>query len=83
LYDKFQPKEPYYFVAMLDTNVPTTVAVKGAALPGISGGSDSANAAQLEAAAVNAFYYNQSLRTTFVKVFDTSAQTQVVGTFPS
>jgi alpha-glucosidase len=81
-YDKFTPAEPYYFVAMLDTAAPVSVAVNGNLVPVIAAGSDSAGAAQLAASAVNACYYNTSLRTTFVKVFDVTPQTQIVGTFP-
>jgi alpha-glucosidase len=88
-YDHFKPLEPYYFVAMLDTDAPTNISVDGATVPQTSSGTDAANASQLAEAAANSCYYNQALRTTFVKVFDppaqpqTKTQTTVVGTFPS
>jgi alpha-glucosidase len=81
-YDKFPPVETYYYVAMLDTAAPVSVAVNGTPVPVIAAGSDSAAADELAASAVNACYYNASLRTTFVKVFDAAAQAQIVGTFP-
>ncbi len=80
--NKYTPVELFYFVAMLDTPLPTSVSVNGTPVPMIQAGSDTASEAQLAAATVNSCYHNVSLRTTFVKVFDTTAQTQVVGTFP-
>jgi alpha-glucosidase len=80
-YDHFTPNEPYYFVAMLATNPPVSVTVNGQTLTLIQTGDDSESAAQLAASTVNAYYYNTSLRTTFVKVFDTQPDTQIVGTF--
>jgi len=50
-------------------------------VPIIAAGSDTAGAAQLAASMVNACYYNTSLQTTYVKVFDVAAQAQIVGTF--
>jgi alpha-glucosidase len=81
-YDKFTPAESFYFVAMLDTPPPSSVSVNGNLVPLIQTGSDAARAAQLTAATVNSSYYNVSLRTTFVKVFDSNSQMQIVGTFP-
>jgi hypothetical protein len=46
-------------------------------------GSDDESAAQLAASTVNASYYSNSRRTTFVKVFGVAANAQVVGTFPA
>jgi alpha-glucosidase len=80
-YDNFKPNEPYYFVAMLYTSPPASVTVNGKPLPLIHSGDDSASAAQLGASMVNAYYYNTSLRTTYVKVFDAAPDTQIVGTF--
>ena len=82
-YDKFTPAENYYFVAMLGTSPPVSVAVNGNPVSVLAAGSDSASAAQLAASTVNAYYYSTSLQTTFVKVFDPAAQVQaqIVGTF--
>ena len=80
-YDHFTPDELYYFVAMLDTPPPVSVSVNGQPVPVIQAANDSDGAAQLAAAPANSSYYNTSLRTTFVKVFDTQAQAWIVGTF--
>jgi hypothetical protein len=82
-YDHFTPNELYYFVAMLATNPPVSVTVNGQTLTLIQTGDDGESAAQLAASTVNACYYNTSLRTTFVKVFDTQSNAQIVGTFQS
>ncbi|MGC3990288.1 MAG: glycoside hydrolase family 31 protein [Chthoniobacteraceae bacterium] len=72
LYDQFTPVEPYYFVALLATQS-GGVQVNGTALPFINQGNDQASANALAASTVDAYYYNASLQTTFVKIFDTSA----------
>lgn len=81
VFDQFTPAEPFYFVAMLQTPPPHSVSVNGANVPIINSGSDQASADALAASATNAAYYNQSLQTTFVKVFDTNASAQIVGSF--
>jgi alpha-glucosidase len=80
-YDHFTPNERYYFVAMLDTSPPMSVMVNGKKLTLIQTASDSESAAQLTASAVDACYYNASLHTTFVKLFDAEPDTRIVGTF--
>jgi alpha-glucosidase len=81
-YDKFTPNEPYYFVALLATPPPLSVTAGGQALPLLTAASDNAAASRLAASTVNAYYYNQSLQTTFAKIFDVSKNLTVVGTFP-
>jgi alpha-glucosidase len=81
VHDQFAPREPYYFVAMLKTQAPSSVSVNGANVPILNSGSDQASSQALSDSAVNAAYYNRSLQTTFVKVFDSSPNAQVVGTF--
>jgi alpha-glucosidase len=75
-YDHFKPDELYYFVAMLRTPLPISVAVNGKVLTRIQAAADSESADQLTASAVNAYYYNTSLQTTFVKVFDAAPGTR-------
>jgi alpha-glucosidase len=82
LNEKYTPPEPFYFVAMLQTPIPISVAVNGTPLTIIAGATDQASADQLAASSANIAYYNHSLSTTFVKLFDTSPQLEVVGTFP-
>jgi alpha-glucosidase len=79
--DRYTPAEAYYFVAMLKTPSPTAVSVNGAAVPVLQGDSDGALAQALSNSAVNAAYYNRSLQTTYVKVFDNVANAQIEGTF--
>jgi hypothetical protein len=55
--------------------------VKSSTVPILNSGSDQASAQALQDSAVNAAYYNQSLRATYIKVFDTQASAQVIGTF--
>jgi alpha-glucosidase len=82
-YDKFTPNEPYYFVALLSTPPPISVTVGDQVLAILTAASDEAAANLLAQSAVNACYYNQSLQTTFAKVFDVSANVSIVGTFPA
>jgi alpha-glucosidase len=81
-YDQYTPNEPYYFVALLATPPPLSVTAGGQALPQLTAASDNAAASLLAASAVNACYYNQSLQTTFAKIFDVSGSLTLVGTFP-
>lgn len=81
-FDNYTPKEPYFFVALLSTSNPQTVTVNGQALSNLtSTGGDQAGADALSSSAVNAYYFNVSLQTTFIKVYDSSANLQIVSTF--
>jgi alpha-glucosidase len=81
VHDGFTPAEPFYYVAMLATSAPLSVAVGGTPLTIIAAATDEASADQLAASTANAAYYNHSLTTTFVKLFDAAPQLDVVGTF--
>jgi alpha-glucosidase len=72
-HDNFTPFETYYFVAFLQTTKPVSVTADQNALPFIDAGTDSGSANELAASTVDAYYYNQSLETIFVKVFDVAA----------
>jgi alpha-glucosidase len=63
-HDQFQPAEPFYVVSFLGTNPPVRVTLGGGALP------DVFTPDNLWQAAGNAYYYNASIKTTFLKVFD-------------
>ena len=65
--DDYTPPEPFYYVSLLGTNPPSSVTAAGAALP------DAGSPNALAASSANAFYYNASIKQTFVKIFDTSA----------
>jgi alpha-glucosidase len=82
-HDGFAPSETFYFVALLDTPMPLSVTANGASLQPITAATDEQAADELAASGANAAYYNHSLRTTFVKLFDTGPQLDVVGTFPA
>ncbi|WP_437935707.1 TIM-barrel domain-containing protein [Sorangium sp. So ce341] len=80
-YDGYTPPETFYYVGVLATTSPTGVTAGGSPLPRVTGSSDGDAANKLAASKVNAFYYNESLRTTFVKIFDTSADITVKASF--
>jgi alpha-glucosidase len=74
-HDQYPVPETFYFVSFLGTNPPQTVSLASAALP------DVLTPSALWAASANAYYYNASIKTTFVKVFDTSADVTLEVTF--
>jgi alpha-glucosidase len=81
--DNFLPLEDFYFIALLSTPIPLSITANGQALPPlIQASSDEASANLLAESVVNAGYYNQSLQTTFIKIFDVSPNMVVVATFP-
>jgi alpha-glucosidase len=66
-HDQYVPPEAFYFISFLGTNPPTSVAVGGGALP------DVFTPTALWSAPGNAYYYNQAIKTTFAKLFDTAS----------
>ena len=80
-FDQYTPKETFYFIGLLATPSPGSVTANGVTLPIIQAGSDAASANQLAQSTVNACYYNASLGTTFVKIFDLDPDMVVVATF--
>jgi alpha-glucosidase len=71
----YVPPEPYYFVALLgDAQPPASVSVAGASVHDV--GTPEALANSVE----SAYYWNQSLRITFVKVFDNAVDVTVTRT---
>jgi alpha-glucosidase len=90
-FDNFTPPETFYFIGLLSTPSPNSVTANGQTLPIVQAGSDNDSANALAASTVNACYYNQSLKTTFIKIFDVAPNTPinpstpdmvVVATFP-
>jgi alpha-glucosidase len=73
--DQYTPPEAFYFISFLGTNPPTSVAIGGGALP------DVFTPAALWSASGNAYYYNQSIKTTFAKLFDTASDITLKVTF--
>lgn len=80
-YDKSTLPETFYYVGVLATTPPTGVTAGGNALPKMKGNTDAEAANALAASTVNAYYYNTSLKTTFVKIFDTSADITIKASF--
>jgi alpha-glucosidase len=73
--DNFTPPEPFYYVSLLGTSAPSNVVAGGKSLANFG------TAPALTASQSNAYYYNPSLNTTFVKIFDTQAALTLTVTF--
>lgn len=69
--DGYTPAEPFYFIALPGTRHPSSVTAAGAALSDVGG------PPSLAASPVSAYYFNDSIQVTFVKVFDNSADVTV------
>ena len=74
-HDQYAPPEPFFFVSFLGTSIPTSAKAAGASLPNVL------TPAALASATANAYYYNQSLKTTFVKIFDVATDLTLEVTF--
>jgi alpha-glucosidase len=74
-HDQYSPPEAFYFVSFPGTTAPVTVSAAGAAL------SDVFTPEALATAPNNAYYYNASISTTFLKIFDTAASLMLEVTF--
>jgi alpha-glucosidase len=81
-FDQYSPAESFYYIGLLSTPGPVSVTANGSALPIIQAASDAASAAQLAGSTIDGCYYNASLQTTFVKIFDRDADMVVIATFP-
>jgi hypothetical protein len=71
LHDGYTPTEPYYLIRVLATARPTAVTVGGTRLRIV------ASADVLDDAREDAYWWDERLRTTVVKVFDRAADTAV------
>jgi alpha-glucosidase len=70
--DQFTPAAPHHYLALLGSiSSATQVTRDGAALANVG------DPASLEASAVDAWYYNESIDIVFVKIFDNRADTTV------
>ncbi len=69
-HDNYTPPEPFFYVAFLGTDQSTSVYVNDQAVPNIIRATADEAAQALAAYAGNAYYYNASITTTFVKVMD-------------
>lgn len=75
LWDQYTPPEGFCYVALLGTRHPSSVALGGAALSDVGG------PGALAQAPVSAYYWNDSLQTTFIKLFDPGADATVTALF--
>jgi alpha-glucosidase len=73
--DKYSPQETFYFVSLLGTNPPVSVSAGATSLPNVF------TPDSLGSSGANAYYYNASIKTTFVKIFDTQPDITVEVTF--
>jgi alpha-glucosidase len=75
--DNYTPMETFFYVAILhetrDVAPPGDITSGGLKLPYLTGGSPETRAASLSQSAVNAWYYNETIRITFLKIFDQPA----------
>lgn len=77
-YDSYSPPETYFYVAFLGTEPPASVKVNDQTVPNIIRSTPDHAASDLAAFDGDAYYYNASIKTTFVKVMDVAATLQVV-----
>ena len=71
----YKPDELFYYVALLGTRHPSSVTVDGKPL------TDVGNPTSLAQSPVNAYYWNDSIAITFVKVFDVSSDTTLTSLY--
>ena len=79
LQDNYTPPEPYFFVAILhapneadgESGPLAKVKISGRIISGLSGGTPEARAERLNESAGDAWYYNENIHISFLKIFDT------------
>jgi alpha-glucosidase len=77
-YDNYTPPEAYFYVAFLGTRPPASVNVNGQAAPNIIRSTPEEAAQALAGFDGDAYYYNEGIATTFVKVMDAAPALRVV-----
>jgi alpha-glucosidase len=80
-HDQFVPQETFFYISLLQATHATGVTVNGVAVPDLTGASDAQSASALAASPGNAFYFNASLQTVFIKVIDNSGALQAIASF--
>ena len=84
-HDKYQPKEDFFFIAILHDPSETTgnsgplknITINGQAVGLITGGDTGEQSYQLSGSSKNAWYYNENIKISFVKVFDNSSSIKI------
>jgi alpha-glucosidase len=84
--DGYTPPEPFYYIGLPGTEAPGAQAVQvtraQASGPLTVTLTNAGGSASLAASPSDAYYYNASIGTTFLKIFDTSADTTATVLFP-
>jgi alpha-glucosidase len=80
-HDQFNPRETFFYISLLQASRASKVTLNGVEVPDLTQASDGQSAAALAASSGNAFYFNTSLQTVFIKVFDNASMLQAVATF--
>jgi alpha-glucosidase len=75
VYDRYTPAERFYYVALLGTRAPSSITLGDTTLP------DAGDANSLAGSQQNAWYWNASLQTTFIKLFDTQPDVTVTAMY--
>ena len=75
LTDKYAPPETFFYIALLGTQSLSAVTALTQNLP------DVFTPNQLLASPVNSYYWNSSIGITFIKIFDTASDIEVVASF--
>lgn len=75
LWDNYTPPERYFFIALLGTRHPSSVTLGKTPLQ------DVGTPDNLSASPGNAYYWNESLQVTFIKVFDTQPDITVTALY--
>ena len=71
LYDKFSPRETFFFLSLLGTVPPKYLKAAESTLKQKTGTDhDAAKALEESQDTPGAYYYNNFLKTTFIKIFD-------------
>ena len=83
LHDKFTPPETFFYISLPGTISPSKVTAAGKPLPQKFGDTDeqAAKALTEHKDKPGAFYYNNYLKTTYIKIFDASSDLTVEAVF--
>ncbi len=88
-HDNYQPKEDFFFVALLHDPSETTgnsgslkkLTIDGQEIGLITGGDPGERAYNLSGSTKNAWYYNENISISFIKVFDNSPSITIVAEY--
>jgi alpha-glucosidase len=79
--DQYTPKEPYFFISLLQATPPSSVTLGAVKIPDLTTTTDDEGAAALAALPANGFYFSTSLQTVFIKIIDNAKLLEVNTTF--